>query len=292
MLSSGARAVASMMSPEKNPCRVRDSASNWYRYDPYMSKVMPSPMKTQMISPVKTPIAPMAADGNCPGDMMSPLHRNSLFNTPMTNAAPMQQVPMMPIQQQQPVAPISFLAAAERKKMPQADMNATRTQKTMIESSSNTHYAVVYFKHDSATFTAPFRVQTGDHVIVEGDRGVDIGQVTEITTVQPRYPVPLKIVRRATQKDMEAFQQKQRKEQVVQRQVQALAESLELGVSIVDTEFQFDNNKLTVYFAGRAQIDFRKLQRGLYRDHRCRIWLSNMAEVEYNANLQKVRRTR
>ena len=46
-----------MMSPTKNPCRIRCTALSatspsamapisWYRYDPYMSKVLPSPMKT------------------------------------------------------------------------------------------------------------------------------------------------------------------------------------------------------------------------------------------------------
>lgn len=278
MLSTGLRAFASAMSPEKNPCRVRIAdeqgcPTRTYRYDPYACKVMPSPMKT---SPVKSSssasYSPAAMDA-------APLHRNSLFSAPVVVTAP---------------TPISFLAAAENRAVAPAPV-ATEvfTKRTpTAAATTKTHYAVIHFKHDSGTFVAPFRIKSGDHVIVEGDRGVDIGIVSELSTETPSYPVPLKIVRRATSSDMEAFQQKQRKEQLVQCQVQTLSESLNLGIKIVDTEFQFDNNKLTIFFSGRAQIDFRKLQRGLFREHRCRIWLSNMAEVEYNANLQKVRRTR
>jgi len=250
--------VASMMSPVKNPCRIRVSAvcspstaaslPSWYRYDPYVSKVLPSPMKT--------PLSPSNED--------QAIRVNSLFN-------------------QQPEKPRSFLAAVSEAPRP-------TSQKA---ESAKIHYAVVSFKHDSATFIAPFRIAAGDHVIVEGDRGEDLGCVTEITTETPAYPVPLKILRRAAPRDMERYREKKLKEEQTVCSVQKLAAQLNLGIEVVDTEFQYDGNKLTVYFnAGNGHTDFRKLQRGLFRDHRCRIWLSNMAEVQYNANLQKIRRTR
>jgi hypothetical protein len=199
----------------------------------------------------------------------------------------------------QQATPSSFLAAVEKAPMPApVDAVSATSATTMVKptqaktESAKTHYAVVSFKHDSRTFIAPFRIATGDHVIVEGDRGVDIGVVGDITTDTPAYNVPSKIVRRATGKDMEAYAQKQRKEKQVTAQIQAMADSLDVGAKIVDTQFQFDNNKLTVFVEGKKQIDFRKLQRNLFREHRCRIWVSYMAEMEYNAKLQKVRRTK
>lgn len=279
MLSNGfARAAVAVMSPERNPCRVHavepeGTVSSLYRFDPYASKVLPSPLKTQLISPIKCPVPvempPQAVDE-------APLHRNSLFTKPVLShaaSAPRLEHPAL-----KPIEPIGAPILTE--------------PKVKTSESAKTHYAVVYFKHDSATYIAPFRIATGDHVIVEGDRGVDLGRVTEITTVTPRYNVPNKIVRRATKKDMEAFEEKHHKEQLVRAQVQGMVEQQDLGVQIVDTEFQFDNNKLTVFFAGRTQIDFRKLQRLLFREHRCRIWLSNMAEIEYKAAMQKAHRTR
>jgi len=34
-----------------------------------------------------------------------------------------------------------------------------------------------------------------------------------------------------------------------------------------------------VFFASKCFVDFRKLQRSLFREFRCRIWLVNWAEV-------------
>jgi cell fate regulator YaaT (PSP1 superfamily) len=69
------------------------------------------------------------------------------------------------------------------------------------------------------------------------------------------------------------------KEKRVTAQVQKLAESFGLGIRVNDTEFQMDGNKLTVFFSSRVFVDFRKLQRSLFREFRCRIWLVNWAEV-------------
>lgn len=275
-ISNGVRSVAAMLSPEKNPCRVKGEGamSNWYRFDPYVSRCIPSPLKTQVVSPLKS----QSSNNNVPAPQDTTeqgLHRNSLFAAPAAEKKERTITAPEPIAEQ-PEAPV------------------TVSKKSKSSESAKTHYAIVYFKHDSATFIAPFRVKEGDHVIVEGDRGCDLGVIGEITTETPRYRVPLKIVRRATSKDMEAFHQKQTKEQVVVQQVQTLSNNYNLGIRIVDAEFQFDNNKLTVFFAtaSNEHIDFRKLQRSLFRDHRCRIWLSNMAEIEYNAKVQQTRRTR
>lgn len=267
MISTGAARVAAMLSPAKNPCRIRvknlsapstvsaAAPVSWYRHDPYMSKVLSSPMKTQ--------VSPSAPE--------TPKHVNSLF------AAPAQPKPR------------SFLDAAV---VPSAATQAPVAPRPAAES-AKAHFAIIHFKHDSATFIAPFRVQVGDRVIVEGDRGEDLGRIVEITTVTPSYPVPLKIIRRAAPRDLEKFDQKLAKEMQTVTAVQKLAQQLNLPIEVVDTEFQFDSNKLTVFFhANSGHTDFRKLQRGLFREHRCRIWLSNMAEVDYNAQLQKTRRTR
>jgi hypothetical protein len=273
LISQSVRNIATMLSPQKNPCRVRvldcaAATSSCYRYDPYLSKVLASPMKS---APSPTNFAPIPVEPIAPVEAQ----RNSLF----TRAA-------------EPIQRKSFLAAAEKPTMA-APTPVAMERKHSAAELARTHYAIIFFKHDSATYLAPFRVKIGDHVIVEGDRGVDLGIIHDITTETPSYPVPMKIVRRATTGDMEAFSQKAKKEMQVTAQVQALSRNLNLDIKVVDTEFQFDNNKLTVYFESTSgHIDFRKLQRGLFREHRCRIWLSNMAEVEYNAKLQATRRTR
>jgi len=128
-------------------------------------------------------------------------------------------------------------------------------------------------------YQAPFRVSAGDVVIVEADRGEHIGVVQEVTTVAPKYNVPCRVLRRASHAAFTAFETAKAKEATTTKAIQKLSESIGLGIKIVDTEFQMDSNKLTVFFSSKIFVDFRKLQRSLFRDYRCRIWLVNWAEV-------------
>jgi cell fate regulator YaaT (PSP1 superfamily) len=144
-------------------------------------------------------------------------------------------------------------------------------------------YAVVYFKHDSLTFLAPFRVAVGDTVVVEGDRGENIGTIGEITKDPPAFDVTDKIIRRATDDDLNALAVQRQREAAVVRTTRAMAQSLGLRATIEDAEYQFDGNKLTIYVRRVSKntfVDFRKLQRGLFREFRCRIWCAYMDEVE------------
>ena len=40
-----------------------------------------------------------------------------------------------------------------------------------------------------------------------------------------------------------------------------------------DVEFQYDGQKVTIYYSSNGSVDFRQLQRQLFRDFRCRVWL-------------------
>jgi len=91
--------------------------------------------------------------------------------------------------------------------------------------------------------------------------------------------VPCSIARRANAAEMGEIDELTVKEKRVASSVQKQSESLGLGIRIVDVEFQMDMNKLTIFFASKCFVDFRKLQRALFREYRCRIWLVNWAEV-------------
>jgi len=148
---------------------------------------------------------------------------------------------------------------------------------------ASVRYAYVRFKHESATFLAPFRIAVDDLVVVEGDRGENVGIVQEITQLKPSFAVSSKILRKASDKDLAALRVQREKEQAALNMVQSLAASLNLHCTVEDVEYQFDMNKLTIFVrrsAKNAFVDFRKLQRGLFREFRCRIWCSYMDEVE------------
>jgi len=144
-------------------------------------------------------------------------------------------------------------------------------------------FAIVRFKHESATFMAPFKISVGDLVVVEGDRGENIGIVADITKEKPTYNVHCSVLRRATEKDQSLLAVQRERETAAAQSTRALAESLGLHGRVEDAEYQFDLNKLTIFVRRPSKstfVDFRKLQRTLFREFRCRIWCSYMDEVE------------
>jgi hypothetical protein len=304
-----------MMSPTKSICRLvpahitspsRAAANTLaYRYDPYCWKALPSPAKN-CISPDYTAKRGAAQEQKADGSLYNQENtfhyaHNSVNASSLSSIAPNQNRLLFGAPTQPTVAPMMPKRAAlvnAGQKPPLHSFKAalqapvaTLPHEVLCAPSDVTRYVFVDFKHDSATYVAPFKVSVGDVVFVEGDRGEDVGTVSGITTEKPSYPVPCKVIRRFNPaKDTEGMDKKKSKEAAVVKSTQALADSLGLAIQVVDTEFQFDYNKLTVYFNSKnTHIDFRKLQRGLFRDFRCRIWLSNMAEVEYQKKLPRCR---
>lgn len=144
---------------------------------------------------------------------------------------------------------------------------------------------MIKFKHTKCAYLYDPSVfgdlQTGEIIVTEADRGEDIGTVAN-GKHEPKQPSEktCRVVRRATDADIEHLNS------VREQEVDALIycrEAVKMAglseqMSIVDCEFQADFKKLTVFFAGKKnkrQVDFRELQRHLYRHFRCRIWISN-----------------
>lgn len=146
----------------------------------------------------------------------------------------------------------------------------------------------IAFKHCSAMFRAPFRLAEGDIVIVEGDRGEHIGTVKTIHPIAETEALSPemkgKIIRRATSADLEAFTAKAEKETATLAEVSKIAKDVRLNAAIADVEYQFDNNKLTIFVeraSGTTFVDFRKIQRTLFKMFHCRIWFIYMDEIAH-----------
>lgn len=149
----------------------------------------------------------------------------------------------------------------------------------------------VAFKQGSALFRAPFRLCEGDAVIVDGDRGEHIGTVkavksaveSEAIVADPTANVVKgRVIRRATAGDLEALAAKAAKEAAAIADVAKIAKDVRLNATIADVEYQFDNNKLTIYVERATSttfVDFRKVQRTLFKMFHCRIWFVYMDEL-------------
>jgi hypothetical protein len=189
-----------------------------------------------------------------------------------------------------PVAEAQQPAARERHaaKTPEPEKKIVSTPAVTFEqhpkqTKQTSRYVIVQFKYETATFLAPFKTTIGDIVVVEGDRGENIGTVAEIQKDAPAFAVVAKVLRRATEKDLAALKAQREREAAATLSTRAVAESLGLHGRVEDAEYQFDLNKLTIFVSRPTKttfVDFRKLQRTLFREFRCRIWCSYMDEIE------------
>ena len=122
-----------------------------------------------------------------------------------------------------------------------------------------------------------------DSVIVEVDRGQDLGRVSAVGPVAakkcagscsgcslaeaaapPAPTEPLRsILRRATADDTAIAAQLHREEEDVRRRVMERVKSHTLPMKVSDAEWQWDRKKLTVYFTAEQRVDFRALVRDL-----------------------------
>ena len=152
--------------------------------------------------------------------------------------------------------------------------------------------------------TDPLRVK--DVVVVEVERGRDLGRVTAVGDVASKKcgscsscavgevaeePGPLKpVIRRATADDLKVHQEIRLSEEEVRQKVIQRARAHELLMKISDTEWQWDRNKLTIYFTADKRVDFRALVRDLASIFRTRIELRQIGVRDEAARISGVGR--
>ncbi len=134
-----------------------------------------------------------------------------------------------------------------------------------------------YFTAASAEFGI------GRHVIVETDRGEDLGEILSLGRVAERKctssggcqtPLPdRKILRLATDKDILALGQLRRDEENVRTRTREKVSALGLKMKVTEAEWQFDRRRLTIYFTADRRVNFAALVRDLARSFRTRIKL-------------------
>jgi len=116
-------------------------------------------------------------------------------------------------------------------------------------------------------------VTMGDIVAVEGSPGHDIGTVSlagELVKVQMKkrkitedHEDVKKIYRKASQRDIDIWQQSRAKEEETQRKGREILGRLGLQMKLSDVEYQGDGNKATFYYTAESRVDFRQLIRDL-----------------------------
>jgi cell fate regulator YaaT (PSP1 superfamily) len=149
-------------------------------------------------------------------------------------------------------------------------------------------------------------IRVNDCVVVEVERGRDLGRVTAIGDVASRKcngctscavgeapaesPELKPVIRRATAEDIKLHQEIRLSEEDVRQKVIQRVRSHELLMKVSDTEWQWDRNKLTIYFTADKRVDFRALVRDLASLFRTRIELRQIGVRDEAARLSGVGR--
>jgi cell fate regulator YaaT (PSP1 superfamily) len=150
-------------------------------------------------------------------------------------------------------------------------------------------------------YTAPeLDLRVGIHVIVEADRGEDLGEVLAVGAIAERKcsssggcdtPTPSqKVIRPASGEEIGLLEGLRKDEQRVRSEARAHVERLQLKMKVTEAEWQFDRKKLTIYFTADRRVDFRELVRQLARAFRTRIELRQIGVREEAALLGGVGR--
>lgn len=140
----------------------------------------------------------------------------------------------------------------------------------------------------------------GDRVIVEADRGEDLGEVTALGKVAERKcsssggcstPTPTgRILRHARGDEVAASLGLRTDEDQARTETKRQVARHGLTMKVTDAEWQFDRNKLIIYFTADKRVDFRELVRDLARTFRTRIELKQIGVRDEAAQLGGVGR--
>lgn len=125
-----------------------------------------------------------------------------------------------------------------------------------------------YFKNSSN-----LTLSVGDIIAVEASPGHDIGGVTLVgelvklqltkNKIEVESEEIKKVYRKATQKDIEVWEEARSKEIETQSKGREFVSSLNLKMKLSDVEYQGDGTKATFYYTADDRVDFRQLIREL-----------------------------
>jgi len=142
-------------------------------------------------------------------------------------------------------------------------------------------------------------IKNNDLVIVEADRGKDLGKVVasnitsfqQIQAYQSQHAEdgmdlqkdmqihPKRIFRLAQKAEIDMLIAKCQDEVKAKNLCQSKVRQKKLPMEIVDAEFQWDRKKLTFYFVSDRRIDFRELVRELFKIYKTRIWMCAVSSI-------------
>lgn len=111
--------------------------------------------------------------------------------------------------------------------------------------------------------------EKGELITVEGVSGFDVGEISltgEIVRIQMKKkevdefnPEMKKVLRRATDRDLEIWKQNKAREKNAMVRARAMSRQLNLNMKMSEVEIQADGRKATFFYIADDRVDFREL---------------------------------
>lgn len=136
-----------------------------------------------------------------------------------------------------------------------------------------------------------YDLKIGDKVIVETQRGVEMGEVAVGVHAcdEALIKKQLKgIIRIATPEDIRIVEENRSKEKDAFRVCCEKIKKHKLEMKLVDVEYTFDNSKILFYFTADGRIDFRELVKELATIYRTRIELRQIGARDESKTLGSI----
>jgi len=120
-------------------------------------------------------------------------------------------------------------------------------------------------------------VNVHDYVIVEADRGLDYGEIIEISDTDLNNPAAGKesaiksIVRKLSPEDLKGIKENKKEAKEAMRMCARKIREYKLEMKLVDAEYSFDKKKIVFYFTSEGRVDFRELVKELAKVFKIRI---------------------
>lgn len=120
------------------------------------------------------------------------------------------------------------------------------------------------------------KVKVGDKIIVEMQRGKEMGTVSEVNheVDDDKIVKPLrKMLRFATQKDFDRIEENHKKEAEAFKICEKKIEEHKLDMKLTKVEYSFDSSQIVFFFTADGRVDFRELVKDLASEFHTRIEL-------------------
>jgi hypothetical protein len=258
---------------EVSPLRIAESPSpspvRTYRHDPYNWDCLPAqPAAVATVSAVDILFRQQEA-------YLKQLLLATAARPPLTSMLSLlalaPQIPAVP----QAVTP-SAVPAMINIPLPPQDA-AKERETTSLETAGPR--AAVQFRCHQAEYSASLALEKGQYVVVQGDRGIDVGIVLRYP-VEDRaevQPVAGSVLRHATQREVDYWNNDLKADEAAALEYcRQKSSKLQLPMEMKHAEFQFDKKKLTFYYEAKERVNFVSMLKELFREYTCRIWMEKV----------------